>query len=521
MTDGPAFTKSPTIAANPNANVPLVAIVEFETNRPTTARLTVSGPTGPRSFEPGNETKSHRIPVVGLRAATRYEINVTASNTDGSTRTNTPLVFTTTPLPANFPPYRVLKCDAARREPGYTFFNIGPGPARAQPRPPDQRPKPYMVGIDQEGEIIYYKTPGSPARWLRNGNFLTTTMWSITEWNLAGDIVQHWHTPQFDGELPAGSIALEWDRPLHHCIQEMPDGNFLALAETWHQVEDYPSSEVEPDKSEKEPVRVIGDASVEIDRATGTTIRAHDLFEILDPCRLSYGSLSPLLAQRGGDPDTRDWTHCNSLIHDPRDESFIFSVRHQDAIVKIDRQTGALKWILGDPGNWKSPWKEKLLTPLGDLDWQYHQHDLSITAEGNLLCFDNGNHRCVPPGDKIDPTENRSRAVEFAIDEQAMTVRQAWSFGSEGQYHIYSTFVSGAERCPTTGNTFLTYGGISNKKGHGFVAENDIADHMYVTYVEVTPGADSEIVFEATVRDDTDENWFAFNSFRSDHRTGF
>lgn len=523
MTAEPTFTQVPTVSPNPNTNVPLVAIVEFETDAPTGATLTVSGVGEPRTIAPDGQATHHRIPVAGLRADTRYEISVAATGAGGSVTSETPLEFITAPLPDDFPPYRVLKCDTARREPGYMFFNIGPGPARAQPRPPDQRSNPYMVGIDQDGEIIYYKTPGTPARWLNNGNFLTTTMWSITEWNIAGDIVQHWHTPQFEDDLPAGSIALELDRPLHHCINEMPDGNFLALAETWHQVDDYPSNEVDPDSSSKEAVKVIGDAAVEIDRTTGKTIRAHDLFEILDPYRLSYNSLSPLLAQRGGSPDTRDWTHCNSLIHDPRDDSFIFSVRHQDAIVKIDRQTGDLKWILGNPGNWISPWREKLLRPLGKLadgtGWQYHEHDLSITAEGNLLCFDNGNHRCVPPRDKINPTENRSRAVEFAIDEQAMTVTTAWSFGSGDQYHIYSTFVSGAERGPATGNTFLTYGGISNKKGQGFVTENSLADHMYVTYVEVTPGDESEIVFEATVRDDAEENWYAFNSFRSDHRT--
>lgn len=62
-----------------------------------------------------------------------------------------------------------------------------------------------------------------------------------------------------------------------------------------------------------------------------------------------------------------DWCHANAVSHDPRDDSLLVSLRHQDCIIKIDRRSGDLVWILGDPGNWRAPWSDSLLRPVGDL----------------------------------------------------------------------------------------------------------------------------------------------------------
>jgi len=52
-------------------------------------------------------------------------------------------------------------------------------------------------------------------------------------------------------------------------------------------------------------------------------------------------------------PGGADWTHANGLIHDPSDDSFIVTVRHQDCAIKIDRKSGALTWVLGTPDGWR------------------------------------------------------------------------------------------------------------------------------------------------------------------------
>ena len=93
--------------------------------------------------------------------------------------------------------------------------------------------------------------------------------------------------------------------------------------------------------------------------ADGTVVREHDFFDIIDPYRIGYGLDAPFWTKAEVVPGGCDWTHANGLIHDPSDDSFIVTIRHQDCAIKIDRQTGALKWILGTPDGWREPWASK------------------------------------------------------------------------------------------------------------------------------------------------------------------
>ena len=138
------------------------------------------------------------------------------------------------------------------------------------------------------------------------------------------------------------------------------------------------------------------------------------------------------------------------MVYDKSDDSFVVSLRHQDAVIKIDRMSGDLIWILGTPGGWRAPWKERLLTPRDDVQWPYHQHNCEIAADGNLFLFDNGNFRARPFEPKLPATENFSRVVEFAIERQNRSVSQVWSFGGPGPDALYSPIISSAARLPET-----------------------------------------------------------------------
>jgi arylsulfate sulfotransferase len=158
-----------------------------------------------------------------------------------------------------------------------------------------------------------------------------------------------------------------------------------------------------------------------------------------------------------------DWVHTNAVLHDPSDDSIIVSVRHQDAVIKFSRSTGALKWILGPHDNWSTKFQPYLLSPVGTpFAWQYHQHAPMITAEGTLLLFDNGNHRASPFDGTVPVrgSDSVSRAVEYVIDEAAMEVRQVWQYGDGASPRLYSRFVSDADSLPATGNVLVTHGGL-------------------------------------------------------------
>jgi arylsulfate sulfotransferase len=170
------------------------------------------------------------------------------------------------------------------------------------------------------------------------------------------------------------------------------------------------------------------------------------------------------------------------------------SLRTQDAVIKFDRKTGGLRWILGTHDNWKKPWSDKLLMPDDPVAWNFHQHDCSVTPAGTILCFDNGNHRAEPFERAVPPEANFSRAVEFAVDEARGSVRQVWRYGDAEGERLFAGFQGGAFRLPG-GNTFITYGGICSLNGKS-VNEPDGAD-IRARLIEVTP--DNEIVLDLRI----------------------
>jgi arylsulfate sulfotransferase len=203
-----------------------------------------------------------------------------------------------------------------------------------------------------------------------------------------------------------------------------------------------------------EQARLVGDIVMEV-RPDGSKVNEWRMLNLLDPYRVTYGSRAKYWVQRGY-PGTMDWCHANGTAYDARDDSILILLRTQDCIVKFDRKTGGLRWILGGHDNWRAPWSDKLLTPDDSVAWQFHQHDCSITPAGTIMCFDNANHRALPFKPAVLPAQNYSRAVEFVVDEAEGTVKQVWSYGDGEGERLFAGFQGGAYRLPTTGNTFIT-----------------------------------------------------------------
>jgi len=91
-----------------------------------------------------------------------------------------------------------------------------------------------------------------------------------------------------------------------------------------------------------------------------------------------------------------------------------------------------------------------------------------LTSRGTILLFDNSNYQASPfTGQPVLAAEdNFSRAVEYAIDEGAMTVRQVWEYGFEqSNERLYAPFVGDADELPETGNVLITFGGFCELNG--------------------------------------------------------
>jgi hypothetical protein len=213
-----------------------------------------------------------------------------------------------------------------------------------------------------------------------------------------------------------------------------------------------------------------------------------------------------------------DFEHSNAVIEDPRDNSIIVSMRHQNAVIKFSRDTGQLKWILGPPANYAPQYQQYLLTPVGaPFEWNYGQHAPKITPQGTLLLYDDGNYRASPFDAQVADSNNYSRAVEFAIDEVNMQVSQVWQYGySNSTERLYTASVGDTDWLPKTGNVLISFANISYINGVHPSAFSVGAS--MVRFKEVTHDDPAVVVFDLQLFDPTNTSptYAGCSGYRSD-----
>jgi hypothetical protein len=209
--------------------------------------------------------------------------------------------------------------------------------------------------------------------------------------------------------------------------------------------------------------RVVADDVLLEFGADGAVSNELSLAAILPLERIGFDSLEDVY------PGWADWTHANSVVWD--DGAFVVSLRHQDAVVRIDATTGELLWILGTPDNWVAPWSDKLLTPEPGVRWQWHQHAARMGADApdgwrTLLLYDNANWQASPFTGEIPVDEPTTRVVQFGIDEVGGRVRMDWSYevSTVAGNALFSEAVGDADYLEN-GNVLSTWGMLDSLPG--------------------------------------------------------
>lgn len=466
--------------------VPLARLLEVETNVPSRVHVSVTdGVDSWHRWLGGTFEMIHRLPLLGFKPARTYEVTIRLESEGGASLDLLgSIAVTMDPLPNDFLPLTVLSTDPARMEPGLIVFasrNLDTGQV-------------FTVALDSGGDVVWYvnQNPGG-IRQLDNG-LLLTDGGVLAEMTPLAERVRVWRPALNPG--PAGSIPIDVTI-FHHEVFPTNHGTLLTLHRTLNPVDDYPTSDTDPDAPTASAL-VIDDPGIEFDPETGAILHEWSPLAVLDPHRIGYGSTGA----------RNDWGHANAIIHDERDDSIIISVRHQDTIYKVDRQSGVLKWILANHDNWGPEWRPYLLAPVGaPFEWPYHQHAPMITPQGTLLLYDNGNNRASPFDVRLPDVNNYSRAVEFEIDEQRMEIRQVWEYGIDADPKIYSRAVGDADWLPKTGNVLIT---------HGFVLAIDgvSTPALETRIIEVDHSTPPQEVFAVSIRDDSANptRWLTYRS---------
>jgi hypothetical protein len=327
----------------------------------------------------------------------------------------------------------------------------------------------------------------------------------VYEITMLGEVVQTWY-PAGGDAAPQDSILIDAGA-FHHDAFPVNGGESL-LVPVWEfrTVEDFPIDDQDPSVRDTTLVR---DAPVIEFTSDGTVVNSWDFLDILKPTRIGFGATQIR-------DDARNWAHTNAVVYDAVDDAIIASLRHQDAVVKVSRATGELVWILGTPANWEG-FEDYLLSPVGSpFGWQYHQHAPMLTADRTIVLFDNGNHRASPfTGEvPVGAADNFSRAVEYAIDEQTMTVSQVWEWGlPQSGEQIFAPFLGDANQLPETDNVLITFAGICKVDGVFSDAVRSCSTSIRV--IEVAREDNDRVVFDILI-EEPDPAHMGWRSYRSE-----
>ncbi len=513
---GPSFDTTPSIEANPNPAVPQAAVVKFEADSPVKTTLTISD--GERSWElvyGPERNPAEGLAVVGMKADRDHRVEVRIENESGVSLAE-PLSVRTPPLPDDpeaFPPLNLTVSQPDRMEPGFTIFN----PRRSRSGSPEFGARfGMLLAVDHAGEVLwFYRTDSriSDFERLRNGNLAYITFDNrIVEIDWLGNKLRQWYAGERPGGPVDGAVRVPGTVSFHHEIDERPNGNLVVLGSEIRELENWYTTEYDAN-APRQTQPVMGDVILEFDPQTGEVVWEWKAFDVLPTDRLAYETFAGYWTRRGFPEVRADWSHANNLIYDEVSDAYLINFRYQAAIVKIDRETKDIDWILADPDDW-GDLADKVLGSVGDTRLPYHQHSPHPTPHGTLLVFDNGNYQARPFKTPLPPNETYTRAVEYRVDEAASEVEELWQSEEMSSASVVSYAMGDVDWQPKTGNVLAGYGFV--------IPREDVVSgrwqwrsgsflHLWTMVREYARGDDPGLVWEIIV-DDVDRGigWAMF-----------
>ncbi len=441
---------------------PLTGVLVLEVDRPVRVTLTCDDGERTWSYEvPGAPVAAIDVPVVGGRAERTVAVSARLTDDEGQTLDVDVGALTLPKLPAGLGLMNVEVADVSAMEPGYTLL-----PASG-----------HIGLVDSGGEFVWLaKSFGAvhellPADPGSMAYRYVSSRTHVLEVDVRGRLVDGWHAAQNVNDPDTRPVDV---LALHHDVQRMPDGSLISLS-VERRFLSYPTSEIDT-LAPFDDAWVAGDVLVNFGR-DGSILGSWPLLDLLDPERIAYdgvrGNYWEDFAPWQPD-DIKDWSHGNAVWYDAPTDRFIVGLRHQDAVVAIDRGTGELAWIVGPPAHWRAPWSDKLLVADASVEvLPYHMHGAKMTPAGTLLVFDNGNRRASAFEPPVPDEENASRAVELQIDLVAGTFRELWSYQTpEG---LFSGSLGDVDALPITGNRLITWGNPKAPDPRGAVRVQELA----------------------------------------------
>jgi hypothetical protein len=368
------------------------------------------------------------ILVAGMLANSAYHMRADLVYTDGTTATDVDHVFTTGNIPAKITAqFSATTTSGLTPQPGIELINgssdnlstlvatdleghiIWTYPFNDQVVGSGASPVNQVVGMQQldNGDLLAVCAPGSSVS--LKGPVDPTLPDAVREINLAGDTVKQLTIAALNSALVEAGFNLVLQNFSHEVVV-LPNGHWLVLAGTLRSV---------TLTGQSSPTTVLGDVIVDVDENM-KPVWVWNTFDHLDVNRHPY--MFP------------DWTHANAIVYSQDDGNLLFSMRHQNWIIKIDYENGSgsgnVLWHLG-PGT-DSDFKLENSDGSPDTnpaDWFYAQHyphffSSNTTGVFSLGIMDNGDDRAFSNGTNCDVqagSDCYTTIPVLQIDENAKT----------------------------------------------------------------------------------------------------
>jgi arylsulfate sulfotransferase len=489
----------------PSEAAPLVRRLRTEANVPVTvnAEWASDDHSASATFAAGPEVQEHLL--LGMRPGRTYTLTVSATSQGGEVATEGD-VFTTVAVGAHFPQAEVI-AGSGDRQPGDTLLPMHSFINNTEPND-------LAAVFDESGQLIYWLEPGDFVYDVEvvDGGLLALVgegLSRLIRYDWSGEIVGSWSNAAESGAetlVPTQETAV-----FHHDMgaSRFVDDQYLGVGRRAETVAQYPTSYTDPNLVA--PAEVAVDTVLEFD-AAGTLLSEVSLDEILPIAHIGYDSLSTTIE------GWADWAHANAIIEDA-DGNWIISLRHLDVIVKLDRDTDQVMWMLGNHENWPVEFQAKLLEPVGEVQWQYHQHGPELAPPGpngevEIVVFDNANYGASPYTGEMPNAKPFSRVVQFEVDEQAMTVRELWSFDSPQGGRLYSEAVGNADHL-ANGNVLSAWGFLAELPDGTLNSAAGLGLRS-VRVIEIDPVAETEVetLHLSTPIGANDKGWTGYRAER-------
>ncbi len=429
------------VTAHPENTLMAIASVTTDSNASVSIEFTADT-VQPHQTSATPSQRQHEVVVYGMRAETTYRLKAIANFADGSVAMSETVDFTTGILPVSAPETEISSSRAGTLG-GITFFGI------SSDREQGSTNDPVYYGVDEQGEIVWYlhggdsTPPTTSIRQIEPGVLMVFLSNSVKTVTPEGESIR---------EYSLSSIGR-----YHHDAILLPSGNLMILGS---------------ENASYNGENLAGDIIYELD-TNGNVVWEWSAFDHLDPTRFP-GALSETQTMGGS---ALDWTHCNSLFHIEDGNTLLISSRSQSWVIKIDRSTGNIVWILGDDAGTAPGFNESFFS-LDSGSWMTSQHAAMVTADGQILLYDNRN--------ESDGVLLNSRAVKYSLDESTMTANQTW----EAVAPIYTMSFGDVDELPNE-NILICAGGQSGKP------MNSGASSAHI--IEVSKDAPAETLWELTV----------------------